>query len=162
MLMGLVVTFNQPVTFDAGAFTLVDLPSGVSPGGTVLVSNGSGLTTSTVGSTVVVGFHGGAAEDPEGVGSLADGIWQMTIDMTKVHAGSTSGSGTQTVNNIRRLFGDSNGDGTIDSTDFQDFSNAFGLSSGDPLFRTDFDTNQDGVIDSTDSGDFFNRFGITL
>jgi len=96
-------------------------------------------------------------------GSLSDGIWTLTTDLTKIRNGQNlAGAGSPMTANIRRLFGDSNGDGTVDGTDFADFGNTFNLSQGDDGFRPEFDFNKDGTIDGTDFAEFGNRFGASL
>ena len=58
---------------------------------------------------------------------------------------------------LRRIFGNSNNDSTIDGTDFGDFGGAFG--GGASLA---FDYNQDNTVDGNDFGFFGARFGVTL
>lgn len=123
----------------------VDFPSGaliilMTLGGTLkkVVPN-----QSVIGSDLVMTF----VSDPQCEhGSLPDGrFWVVPVQ-----------------GHSHRLFGDSNGDRTVDSTDFLDFSNTFGLTAGDPLFKPEFDQNQDSTIDSTDFLEFSNRFGVTV
>ena len=59
---------------------------------------------------------------------------------------------------LRRLFGDSNNDGTVDGTDFGDFGAVFAQT----VAASPFDFNGDGTIDGTDFGEFGGRFGLTL
>jgi len=82
-------------------------------------------------------------------GSLADGVWQLSIP----YLNTTSLP-------IRRLFGDFNGDGTVDGGgDFAEFGVAFGQS----LANSPFDWNADGTIDGgTDFAQFGTRFGTSL
>ena len=86
-------------------------------------------------------------------GSLADGRWQLSV----LPAGFTSTAGDPT---LRRLFGDSNNDGTVDGTDFGDFGNSFGLTFVPGT--NPFDSNADGTVDGTDFAEFGGRFGLTL
>lgn len=164
MLERIKVTFDQPVSVSAGAFTIVCQPNGWEqpPSGTAYTSNASGgLLVSVAGAVATITPDAGVITWMYGL-SIPDGIWTLSIDMTKVSASGTPGGGTQTVPNIRRLFGDINDDGFIDSTDTGDFFNAFGTNAGDPGFRYDFDGNKDGTIDSTDFQDIVNRFGVGL
>lgn len=161
MLMALVVTFDQPVTADAGAFSVVNLPSGVAdPGGDLTGASGADLTATPAGSAVVLTFTAGEVSEPSG--SLKDGIWRMTVDMTKVHAGGAAGSGSEIVDGIRRLFGDSNGDGDAGAEDDAAFQAANNTSSGAPGYDAAFDSNADGFIDPTDESEFGSRFGLGL
>ncbi len=86
-------------------------------------------------------------------GSLSDGRWQLAIPLLSF---TSPLNGTD----LRRLFGDINGDGTVDGpNDFAAFGAVFGTTApGNP-----FDFNNDGTIDgSTDFAQFGSRFGVTL
>ena len=61
---------------------------------------------------------------------------------------------------IRRLFGDSNGDGTVNLDDYFAFSSAYGTSVGDPGFVPAFDGNCDSTINLDDFFAFSSRFGL--
>ena len=82
---------------------------------------------------------------------LADGRWRLAIPSL----GYLSALNDPT---LRRLFGDSNNDGTVDGTDFGNFGSVFGQT----LANSSFDFNGDGTVDGTDFGQFGTRFGITL
>lgn len=153
-ITSLVLTFNTAVTVETGAFSL-------SNGTFTLTNGGGGISVSGSGtSTLTLTFTGSSGVE---FGSLADGIWTLTTDLTKVkNSNNVAGSGTTTTQNIRRLFGDVNGDGTVDGTDFADFGNAFGQSFGEPGFLAAVDFDANNTIDGTDFGEFGNRFGTTL
>lgn len=55
---------------------------------------------------------------------------------------------------IRRLFGDSDGNGTTDGTDFG------GLGFGGVNIPIDYDNN--GTVDGVEFGQFGKRFGVTI
>ncbi|MBX7104101.1 MAG: hypothetical protein K1X57_08460 [Gemmataceae bacterium] len=145
------VNFDQVVTFagtPAGAFQLTRQLGGTTVGLSAVVAN----TTTT---KVTLTFLAGSAVESK---SLADGRYTLVIDNTKVSAGgkaldgntdgNTGGNYTlvgQPPNGLFRLFGDTDGNGTVDSADFLAFRLAF-LSTS-PAF--DFDGNG-----SVDSGDF--------
>jgi hypothetical protein len=152
----LTVAFNTAVgTVDAAAFTLTNGTATLTNGGTGAVSV-AGLGTATLTLT----FTGSAGVN---FGSLADGVWTLTTDLTKVrNAASTAGTGTATTNNIRRLFGDFNGDGTVTLEDYEQFGATFGLSAGDSGFRPSLDYNGDGTINLEDYEQFGARFGTNL
>jgi len=103
-------------------------------------------------------------------GSLADGRYTLTIDNTKVSAGSKAldgdGNGLAGGNyvlassgtaGIFRLFGDFDGSASVTATDFNAFRLAYG-QPGPSLF--DFDNN--GQVTASDFNAFRLRYGITL
>jgi len=118
------------------------------------------------GKTVATLSFSGAGTD---FGSLQDGNWILTVAASGVSAGSvpmtanystpTSGPGS-----IHRLFGDINGDRTVEGGgDFSQFGAAFGSSVGNPLYLAAFDFNLDGTIEGgADFSEFGNRFGLSL
>lgn len=57
---------------------------------------------------------------------------------------------------ITRIFGDSDGDGDVDATDFGAFRNSFGTA----VVAFDFDS--DGDVDASDFGQFRLRFGTVV
>src|SRR5439155_21852296 len=84
-------------------------------------------------------------------GSLADGRWRLSIPSLNYQSGLNDP-------NLRRFFGDSNNDGTVDGTDFGDFGAVFAQT----LANSPFDFNTDGTVDGTDFAEFGARFGLTL
>jgi hypothetical protein len=60
------------------------------------------------------------------------------------------------------MFGDVNGDATVNGLDLGVFRNAFGTQVGDPNFLSYLDFDGDGVINGFDLGQFRNRFGTML
>jgi hypothetical protein len=145
------VTFNNPVNVanyaPVGAITLTRT-SGGSP---VVLDSSNGLSIAPLTgmvSTLTLTFTGNNGVESS---SLADGRWQLAIPYL---------SYTSPLNdpNLRRLFGDSNNDGTVDGTDFGDFGSVFGQT----VANSPFDSNGDGTVDGTDFAQFGTRFGITL
>jgi hypothetical protein len=61
-----------------------------------------------------------------------------------------------------RLFGDVNGDKTVNVTDLTAFRNAFGATTTDANYQPFLDFNGDGVINLTDLTQFRTRFGVIL
>jgi YD repeat-containing protein len=154
-ITSLKLLFNTPVTADLGAFSLTNGADTISSaaGGAITVTGG-GTTTLTLTFTDASGVE---------FGSLADGIWTLTTDLTKVKTAlNVAGSGTATTQNIRRLFGDANGDGFVDGADLGDLGATFGLGEGDDGFNFLLDANGDGFVDGADLGDFGARFGTGL
>jgi len=66
------------------------------------------------------------------------------------------------VSSLFRLFGDVNGDRTVNITDLTAFRNAFGATTTDANYQPFLDFNGDGVINLTDLTQFRKRFGIIL
>ena len=155
------VTFSTQVTIAAGAFTLtrVGLPNGA-PGDNATVV--AGFTTQVVnGGTVATLTFSGANTD---FGSLQDGTWTLTVDHTKVTA--TSGGAAMaadfTQTGIKRLFGDSDGNGTVDALDLLRLRTSFGKTSADPGYLAYFDFDGSGTVDALDLLRFRQRFGQVL
>lgn len=87
-------------------------------------------------------------------GSLSDGRWELSIPSA---GGYLSGQPlSPTPPNIHRLFGDFDGNATVDGSDFGFFP-PFGAVIGDPF---DYDNNND--VGGGDFGEFGNRFGLSL
>lgn len=157
------VQFDQPVTFSGApqtAFQLVRQTSG-SP-----IVLGVNLSMNPVGTLATLSFIGGAIE----YGSLSDGLYTLTVNANVVInvAGRLDGNGDgsdgddyllvgNTSNGLFRLFGDVDGNASVDGNDFGQFGVAFG-SGLNPAF--DFDGN--GIVDATDFAEFGNRFGVSL
>ncbi len=155
------VTFAGSVDASAfqasGAITL--LRTAATAAGTVgtIVNTSNGLIVSAVGgdpNSLDLTFANIANSGVE-FGSLADGRWQLAI----ASASFTSTAGDE---QLRRLYGDINNDGTVSGNpDFAQFGSAFGTTPG--IGVSAFDFNNDGQIDgSTDFAQFGARFGLTL
>jgi hypothetical protein len=170
---------NITVTF-ASDLTAPQFAAFSAVGGVTLTRNhvaaGSSLTVGTLVQTGAVGANGlialtqptsntiqltfsnadGSQQLPDrGVeyGSLGDGYWQLAIP-------SATYVSTDMDPSLRRLFGNSNNDSTVDGTDFGAFGNVFGTTFA--IGTNGFDFNNDGTVDGTDFGEFGNRFGVTL
>lgn len=158
MLTSITINFSTNVYVAAGAFTL----TGVDPfGGNVSVPVGNISVAGNGTNSITLTFLGTSNVS---FGSLVNGTWTLNIDATKVTttSGNVSMSSNYTNSNIKRLFGDWNGDGVVDTTDDLAFGSTFFLSTGDTGFDPAFDFNNDGIIDSTDEGEFYNSFGLSL
>ena len=155
------VAFDGETNLASGAFAVDRRGAG---GGSVDIESIS--TEVVAGRTVATLRFGGALTQ---FGSLVDGNYVLRIDGTKVSRpggelldadrnGTGGGEqlyGNQATDNFFRLFGDGNGDRSVDFADFGLFGTAFGLP-GDT-----FDFNGDGFVDFADFGDFGRRFGVT-
>ncbi len=161
-ITSLVVTFDFPVVLAPGAFTiantgLVTAQAPVALAASQILVNGSGTTyTITFGSgSGVITRH-----TSSGLGrgnSLADGNFLLTIDPTKVT--SVNGGarlsptnnfgdgdnefGDRAVDNFFRLFGDTDGNGIVNSLDTGAFAKAL------TTYNAAVDFNGDGVVQNS-------------
>jgi len=154
-ILTLELTFNTAVTsVDPGAFSLFN--------GTDTLTNNGAVSVAGINSNVITLTFTGTNNIPgEEFYSLADGIWTLTTDLSLLN-GVGGASNPAVTNNIRRLFGDVNGTGTVDGGDFGLFGSTFGLNDQDPSFNAQFDVNADGSINGGDFGPFGSRFGTGL
>ena len=154
------VTFNTVVTFNGqpqNAFQLTRTGPGTPNGNVVL---GVDLTGSTATQTVAkITFSGSLTEGSATTPSLVDGNYALTVFSSGISVGLSGGDKTSS---LFRLFGDVNGDRTVNITDLTAFRNAFGTISTDTSFLPFLDFNGDGVINLTDLTQFRSRFGVIL
>jgi hypothetical protein len=159
----IIVTFSEAVNFTgsvADAFTLHrNALHSLTPGpntDVVLIAN----PAAGPAASVTITFAGPITDS---TGSLIDGVYDLTIDSSKVSSagGPLNGSGTpgsdyqvigSTANKFFRLFGDANGDGTVSQSDYLLFSPA--LSSGP---NPNFDYQNSGDVNQVDYLEFRNR-----
>ena len=151
----LTVTFSTEVDITASqnAFTLTRASDGATIG--TITVNTSIVNDQTV---AVLTFSGANTEAT----SLADGNWTLSINAADVLNQGTPMAANYSMGNIKRLFGDIEGTGVVDSTDLGIFGTTFGLTSSNPAFIEGFDSDGNGVIDSTDLGRFGTNFGLTI
>jgi hypothetical protein len=95
----------------------------------------------------------------EGASSLIDGHYTLTVLSGQIQGGLQGGD---SVSNLHRLFGDVNGDKTVNITDLTAFRNDFGATTTDANYQPFLDFNGDGVINITDLTQFRNRFRVIL
>jgi uncharacterized repeat protein (TIGR01451 family) len=176
------VTFSGPVTFAGGnaaaAFQLLHMQIG----NNVVLS--ATTATDSLGRTVVTLEFSGGETDPVsaqngGIASLADGRYQLTVLAANVYGvdGSTlAGDGIDTGSNyvspadtsggnglhLFRLFGDVNGDGVVDASDFSQLRMGYGATAGDSNYLAFLDADGSGVINAFDYGLFRRRYGSSV
>lgn len=160
MVTSLKVTFDSPLSFvgkASDAFTLVQL--------TTMQSVNLAASVDASNRSVTLTFTGGSVNGT----SLADGLYKLTVLANQIVGGEFDGNGDGTFGDnyvltgsatvapkLFRFFGDSNGDGFVNSTDFASFRSFFGLSN------SIFDFNGDGQTNSSDFADFRQRFGTMV
>ncbi len=119
------------------------------------------MSANVNGSSVTLAFTGG----PVDYQSLADGRYTLTILASKIANLDGNGDGTPgddylligtPANGLFRIFGDSDGDGTVAANDFIQFRLALG--GNNPIF--DFDN--DGAVAASDFIQFRLRFGGSI
>ena len=150
MVNTLTVQFDQPVTLDDGAISLA--------------LRGGAATTPTITTadnlTFTLSFSAAAAIG----GSLPDGIYDLTVNAAKVHnslmPSLTMVGGNQTFT-FHRLYGDYNGNKTVNSVDYTGFQTAFNQSTGSSAIPLVLRLQQQRRINSYDYAQFKNRLGIT-
>lgn len=177
------VPFSGAVTF-AGSPTAAFRLTRTGPGGTTgQVTVAVDLSASTASQTVArLTFSGPFTETtPAGqAASLVDGVYSLTVLSNQVHdaagqaldgnhngvAGddyvSAPDSAAGTGPHLYRLFGDTDGNGTVDLLDLGQFRSTFNVSTGSATFLNYLDANGDGTIDLLDLGQFRNRFNVSL
>ena len=156
MVRTMTVSFDRLVTVAPGAFTITKLGENGGPVSpiTTVVSNVNGKTR------VDLSF----SETPGGNGSLIDGEYQLHVDANRIFSGTSpldggSGPGSNLVDDFFRLFGDQDGNGTVNLFDFAAFRSAFGTSDGDVGFDASFDSDANGAINLFDFAAFRGNFG---
>jgi photosystem II stability/assembly factor-like uncharacterized protein len=175
------VTFSGPVIFAGGnanaaaAFQLQHLTDNAN------VTVSTNVSTDSQGRTVVALRFSGSETDAfsnqnGAAASLADGRYSLTILSSQVSAngvalngggpGGNYVSATDTFGGngpgLYRLFGDTNGDGVVDSTDLGQFRSTFNANNTSAAYLWYLDANNDGVVDSTDLGQFRTRFNANV
>jgi subtilase family serine protease len=158
MVDSIVFTFNHAVTLGSGAFTIA-LHAGVT------VNGAAGQTVGTVptltwaspdgGVTWVVTFSGAGVSG----GSIADGVYDITLNASAVTDAANQMLSGDRVDTFYRLFGDVDGNGRVNATDYSAFVGTFGLRSGQTGFLAAFDVDADGRVNSTDYNAFVDNFG---
>jgi fibronectin-binding autotransporter adhesin len=181
----ILVTFNEPVTLDAGALTITNDAAGV----TVLGGPAPNALPVTAIQTPVgnspsaqwmVTFSGtGTTPIPGGLGNaIKDGLYILNTIGSKVHAnGQTAladnhagffalyGSVAASDNIVSSTIGDGGSEVVVDAPDFSLFKNTFAAESdlpsgpSQPFYDVALDSNLDGVIDATDFAKFKANFG---
>jgi hypothetical protein len=160
LVRSLTVTFNEPVNLPGTPTTAFQLTrtGPTPPTGDVTMA----LDSFTGQTTAKFSFSGSFTE----FGSLVDGLYTLTIfgnqitDSAGQPLDGDNNPGTvggDYVLNLHRLFGDGDGNRTVNSVDFAALRTFFGLPGGSM-----FDFNNDTITDSNDFAAFRARFGLMI
>jgi hypothetical protein len=150
----LTLTFNQPMNLLSGAITLTQRSnSGHTP-----LSINFNTNSPDGGMTWNITFPTYAAA------SLPDGIYDLVINSSNVTSLATGQamSGANQTFTFHRLFGDIDGNGSVDQADYATFLNSYGQSKSSPLYNGFFDYDGNGIINGTDYLQFKLRYGTSL
>src|SRR5262249_55673010 len=150
MVTSLTYTFDHAVTLGAGAFTI-----GLHPN--VTVNGTAGQTVGTLptlswssadgGLTWVVTFSGAGVVG----GSIADRVYDGTLHHAAVTDAAGQAATSDRLDTVYRLFGDFNGDHTVNNADASKFATAFNKPSN---YLAYFDANGDGSVNNFDASQF--------
>jgi hypothetical protein len=153
MLNEVTVTFNEPVTLASNAIKLMQQStSGGTP--TPMAYN---LSTPDGGTTYNLTF----SDSPDLGGSLPDGDYELTVSAAGVTDGSSNHPTSDQTVPFYRLFGDINGDGIVNGSDFLAFRTAYLSFTGDSNYNPAFDYNSDGAINGSDYLRFRSNFLVS-
>jgi len=160
VVTNLTVTFDRVVSFVGpreNAFRLTRIGPGAPSGDVTLTVDLSG---STAAQTIArLTFSGPLTEGSAATPSLIDGNYTLTVSNAAITGGLASG---EYVSRLHRLYGDVNGDRTVNVLDLTAFRSAFGTNAADANYVSYLDFNGDGTINTTDLTQFRNRFGVIL
>jgi hypothetical protein len=177
----ILVTFNEAVTLDPGAFTITNDAAGVTVLGGPLPNT---LPVNAIQTPVpasdntqwIVTFSGpGTIAIAGGVGSyIRDGLYILNTIGSKVHANGQTAANNNTGfwalygsdpsdDTLSATIGDGNSEVVVTVVDFGIFKNAFGsesdLAAGPPAYNVSMDSNLDGVLDLSDFSRLKTNFG---
>jgi hypothetical protein len=141
----------------ANAFTIALHPN-------VTVNGVAGKTVGTLptlnwsspdgGLTWVVTFSGAGVVN----NSIADGVYDLTLNAAAVSDAQGQTLPANRTDTFFRLYGDTNGDGTVNNTDTFAFKSTFLKNAGQAGYLAYFDYNGDGTVNNTDAFQLKKRF----
>jgi hypothetical protein len=153
MVDSLTVTFNEPVTLSAGAITLNLLSQ---TGGASTPITNFNLNSPDGGTTWVLTFT-----DPSYIGgSLPDGAYEVSVAASGVTDGNSLNMAADQNFTFLRLYGDFQGNGTVNGSDFTTIATLLGKPTPSSDWYVDFDA--DGVIGGSDFTAFVTRLGHSI
>jgi hypothetical protein len=114
-----------------------------------------GYTSPDGGVTWVVTFSGSGVVN----NSIADGVYDLTLNHAAVTDAQGQALAADRVDTFSRLYGDSNGDGTVNNADTFQLRKTFGLSAGATGYLAYLDYTGSGTVTNADVFQFRRRFG---
>jgi hypothetical protein len=163
MVKDVVYTFNHAVTLGANAVSIALHPN-------VTVNGVGGKTVGTLptlsystpdgGLTWDVTFSGSGVVPPVngGLGSIADGIYDLTLNHLAVTDASGQTLAADRVDTFYRLYGDTSGHETVNNSDTFQAKTTFLKSAGQAGYLAYLDYNGDGTVNNTDTFQLKQRF----
>jgi hypothetical protein len=165
MIDSIYYTFNRPVNLAAGAFSIALTPNisitdaqGNTSSGTVGTIPTLSYVSPDGGLTWVVTFSGNGVVN----GSIADGVYDITLDHTKVSSAAGASPTSDQADEFFRMFGNTTGGttgATVSNTDYRRFAGAFGSVPTDANYLAYFDY-FGGSISNSAYRQFARRFGV--
>jgi fibronectin type 3 domain-containing protein len=155
---GVTLSFSEAVTLAPGAVTIALDPAGNGgvPVGTVPTI---GYATTDGGLTYTVTFSGAGVVN----GSVADGVYLLTVHAALVtDAGNAQLSGGDRTVGFHRLFGDVDGNRSVNTLDFNKFKATLGRQVGDPAYVASLDYDGGGSVNTIDFNQFKTRLGTSF
>ncbi|MFL5331188.1 MAG: reprolysin-like metallopeptidase [Gemmataceae bacterium] len=149
------VNFSEPVTLPANPTNAFQLVRTYPTASTVTLGFDSAAFAASGNTQAILTFTG-----PTGLvefGSLADGNFTLTVFANQVLDSANQPMNANYAVNFHRLFGDQNGDKTVDQNDYLVFRDA--VSAG-PSHVFDYDNS--GDVDQVDYLAFRNRIALSL
>ena len=153
MVRTVTLTFNTPVTLDGTALSLTNATTSTAL--TFTASSPDGGTTYVI--TPTSGINS--------AGSLSDANYSLVVNPSGVHSvasPSTTMTSQTVTEKFYRLFGDANGDGTVNLVDYRAFVSSYLKTTGQSGFNSVFDTNNDGTINLIDYRAFVANYLHTI
>jgi hypothetical protein len=161
MVDSIAYTFNHPVTLGANAVSIA-LHQNVTVNGTGGQAVGTlptlAWSSADGGVTWVVTFSGNGVVG----GSIADGVYDLTLNHAAITDAQGQALAADRVDTFYRLYGDSNGDGTVNNADTFQLRKTFGAGTGDAAFLAYLDATGDGTVNNADVFQYRRRFGTTF
>jgi hypothetical protein len=160
MVDSLAYTFNSPVQLAAGAFSIA-LHQNVTVNGMTGQTAGAlptlNWSSPDGGVTWVVTFSGNGVVN----NSIADGVYDLTLNHAAVSDAQGQALAADRTDTFFRLYGDANGDGTVNNTDTFKFKSSFLKNAGDAAYLAYLDYDGDGTVNNTDAFQLKKRFLVS-